>query len=50
MWRPVSKDGTITLTRADGPADGQYVIVWFTKVSQVSDGRFRATLAEVTVR
>jgi hypothetical protein len=27
---------------------GQYVFVWFTKVSQVSDGRFRATLAEVT--
>ena len=43
------KKGEVTLTRADGPAEGQYVFVWFTKVSQVSDGRFRATLAEVTV-
>jgi hypothetical protein len=43
------KKGEITLTRADGPAEAQYVFVWFTKVSQVSDGRFRATLAEVTV-
>jgi eukaryotic-like serine/threonine-protein kinase len=42
------KSGTITLT-ADKPVKGQYVFVWFTKVSQVSDGRFRATLAEVTV-
>jgi hypothetical protein len=45
-----SKEGTVTLTRTDGPVDAQYVIVWFTKVSKVSDGRFRATLAEVTVR
>jgi hypothetical protein len=45
-----SKEGTVRLTRADGPVDAQYVIVWFTKVSKVSDGRFRATLAEVTVR
>ena len=43
------KKGEVTLTRGDGPADAQYVFVWFTKVSQVSDGRFRATLAEVTV-
>ena len=43
------KDGTVTV-KAKDPADGQYVFVWFTKVSQVADGRFRATLAEVTVR
>ena len=42
------KDGTVTI-HADKPGEGQYIFVWFTKVSQVSDGRFRATLAEVTV-
>jgi hypothetical protein len=42
------KSGSVTIT-APKPAEGQYVFVWFTKVSQVSDGRFRATLAEVTV-
>ncbi|WP_156399828.1 protein kinase family protein [Phycicoccus sp. Soil748] len=43
------KKGEISL-KADKPVDGQYVFVWFTSVSKVSDGRFRATLAEVTVR
>ena len=43
------KDGTVAV-KAKKPASGQYVFVWFTKVSQVADGRFRATLAEVTVR
>jgi hypothetical protein len=43
------KSGTITVTGAK-PVDGQYIFVWFTKVSQVSDGRYRATLAEVSVR
>ncbi|KQZ89851.1 hypothetical protein ASD62_11625 [Phycicoccus sp. Root563] len=43
------KDGSVTV-KAKKPVSGQYVFVWFTKVSQVSDGRFRATLAEVTVR
>jgi len=42
------KSGEVTL-KADAPVKGQYVFVWFTKVSQVGDGRFRATLAEVTV-
>jgi hypothetical protein len=42
------KSGDITLT-AKAPVKGQYVFVWFTSVTQVSDGRFRATLAEVTV-
>jgi hypothetical protein len=42
------KSGDITLT-AKAPVRGQYVFVWFTSVTQVSDGRFRATLAEVTV-
>ncbi len=32
-----------------GNAKGQYVIVWFTHVSQASDGRYRATLAEVSI-
>jgi len=43
------KKGKISL-KADKPVDGQYVFVWFTSVSKVADGRFRATLAEVTVR
>ena len=43
------KSGNVTI-KSDKPVTGQYVIVWFTKVSQVSDGKFRATLAEVTVR
>jgi hypothetical protein len=42
------KSGAITL-KAAAPVKGQYVFVWFTSVTQVSDGRFRATLAEVTV-
>lgn len=44
------KDGEVTLASKDTEAAGRYVIVWFTKVSQVSDGRFRATLAEVSLR
>lgn len=44
------KKGAVTLTNAKPDASGKYVIVWFTKVSQVSDGRFRATLAEVALR
>ncbi len=43
------KTGTITLKVQGDPVQGQYVFVWFTSVSKVSDGRFRATLAEVTV-
>jgi hypothetical protein len=43
------KKGEITL-KADKPVEGQYVFIWFTSVSKVSDGRFRATLAEVSVR
>lgn len=43
------KKGKVTITR-DKPATGKFVMVWFTTVSQVSDGRFRATLAEMTVR
>ncbi len=42
------KSGDVTLT-APAAVRGQYVFVWFTSVTQVSDGRFRATLAEVTV-
>jgi hypothetical protein len=42
------KSGTVTLTAPEA-AKGQFVFIWFTKVNQVSDGRFRATLAEVTV-
>jgi hypothetical protein len=44
------KKGQITLKATNAQAAGSKVIVWFTKVSQVSDGRFRATLAEVTLR
>jgi hypothetical protein len=43
------KNGTVTVT-APSPATGQYLIVWFTKISQASGGRFRATLAEVSAR
>lgn len=42
------KSGTVTL-KAPSVVKGQYVFVWFTAVTQVSDGRFRATVAEVTV-
>ena len=42
------RSGVVNIT-TDKPAQGQYVFVWFTKVSQVSDGRFRATLAEIAV-
>lgn len=42
------KSGDVTLT-APAAVKGQFVFVWFTSVTQVSDGRFRATLAEVTV-
>lgn len=44
------KSGTVTIKASGDKVKGQYVFVWFTKVSQVSDGRHRATLAEVTVR
>jgi hypothetical protein len=43
------KKGEVTFSAKGDGAAGQYVIVWFTKISQVSDGRFRATLAEVAV-
>ncbi|MGZ6804188.1 MAG: hypothetical protein ACXVFU_14180, partial [Nocardioidaceae bacterium] len=43
------KNGAVTVT-ASSPATGQYLIVWFTKISQASGGRFRATLAEVAAR
>ncbi|SDP53574.1 hypothetical protein SAMN04489867_2823 [Pedococcus dokdonensis] len=42
------KSGEITLT-APAAVKGQYVFIWFTAVTQVADGRFRATVAEVTV-
>ncbi|WP_457254466.1 hypothetical protein [Pedococcus sp. P5_B7] len=42
------KSGAVTL-KAPSVVKGQYVFVWFTAVTQVSDGRFRATVAEVTV-
>jgi hypothetical protein len=42
------KSGTVTL-KAKAAVKGQYVFVWFTAVTQVADGRFRATVAEVTV-
>ncbi|QGN58654.1 hypothetical protein [Nostocoides sp. HKS02] len=44
------KAGTITLAHPGGPVSGQYIIVWFTKISQAPGGRFRATLAEVSAR
>lgn len=43
------KSGAVTVT-ASSPATGQYLIVWFTSISQASGGRFRATLAEVAAR
>ena len=42
------KSGAITIT-SPTPVQGQYVFIWFTAVSQVADGRFRATVAEVSV-
>jgi len=44
------KKGTVKITPDGTDAAGKFVTVWFTKVSQVSDGRFRATLAEVSLR
>jgi hypothetical protein len=43
------KSGEITI-KVTGGASGQYLIVWFTRVSRVSDGAYRATLAEVTAK
>jgi eukaryotic-like serine/threonine-protein kinase len=44
------KKGKVTITAKDAEVAGKYVIVWYTELSKVDDGRFRATLAEITVR
>lgn len=41
--------GTVTLPVKAGTA-GQYVIVWFTKLTQDDNGRYRAILGEVEVK
>ena len=42
-------NGSVTIT-ADQPTEGQYVTIWFTTTAQSSDGRHRASLAEVVLR
>lgn len=42
-------DGTVTFPVKAGTA-GQYVIVWFTKLTQDDNGRYRAILGEVQVK
>ncbi|MDF2091313.1 hypothetical protein P0Y31_03075 [Knoellia sp. 3-2P3] len=44
------KKGKVTIAAKDAEVAGKYVMVWFTEVSKVDGGRFRATLAEITVR
>jgi len=41
------EQGDVTLDVTDGAA-GRYLIVWFTDSPLVSDGRYRAMLAEVS--
>ena len=42
-------DGSVTIA-ADQPTEGRYVTIWFTTTAQGSDGRHRASLAEVVLR
>lgn len=42
-------DGKVTFPVKEGTA-GQYVIVWFTKLTQDDNGRYRAILGEVEVK
>ena len=42
-------DGSVTIA-ADQPTEGRYVTIWFTTTAQGSDGRHRASLAEVALR
>lgn len=44
-----SANGTVTFPVKAGTA-GQYVIVWFTKLTQDDNGRYRAVLGEVEVK
>jgi serine/threonine-protein kinase len=53
-WGPVRGSGTDLGQQAtisvDPAATGRYVLVWFTKLVQESDGRYRARVSEVSVR
>lgn len=42
------ESGEVRVPVSDG-ASGQYLIVWFTQSPQVADGRYRATLAEISL-
>jgi hypothetical protein len=42
------KSGTVDVD-VTAKAKGQYLIVWYTSLSQATDGRYRATLAEITI-
>lgn len=42
-----NQSGTVTIDVTDG-ATGRYLIVWFTDAPLVSDGRYRAMLAEIS--
>ncbi|WP_211355957.1 hypothetical protein [Lapillicoccus jejuensis] len=43
------KDGTLTFTPPSGSAEGQLVILWFTKLAPDGNGAYRAQVAEATV-
>ena len=47
---PDGQTGTVTLNGPKALPKTDYVIVWFTSLAPGQDGRFRASLAEVTVR
>lgn len=42
------RSGQVVLN-STSPVKGSYLIVWFTDAPLVADGRYRATLAEITV-
>ena len=43
------RTGEVTLEASD-PVSGRYVTVWFTSLASDGQGRYRATLGEITVR
>jgi hypothetical protein len=49
LGKSEGKNGSVTVT-GQQPTEGQYVTIWFTTTAQGSDGRHRASLAEVVLR
>ncbi len=44
-----NESGEVTID-SDDPVQGRYVTVWFTSLAPDDDGRYRASLSEITVR